>query len=168
MTDNSTQADTNQIIAFDGKHEAAAAALALVETAHREICFLGSDLDLVLLDHPAVIDYLKQLCIRSRRTQIRILVDETQSSIINSHRLLPLIAKLTSSISVHILSEKQQRPKNIVMLVDHSGYLRCLNNQSYQGQANLHDPLTVRELKQQFEECWNHSSADVATRRLHL
>lgn len=168
MTDNSNQADTNQIIAFDGKHEAAAAALALVENAHREICFLGSELDMVLLDNPAVIDCLKQLCISSRRTQIRILVDETQSSIINSHRLLPLVAKLTSSISVHILSEKHKRPKNLMLLVDQSGYLRCLNNQRYQGQANLHDPLTVRELKQQFEEYWNHSSVDVATRRLNL
>lgn len=168
MTDISTQDSSNRIIAFDGKHEAAAAALALVETAQREICFLGSDMDIVLLDNPAVIERLKQLCINSHRSQIRLLVDETQSSVINSHRLLPLISKLTSSISVHILSEKNQRPKNIVMLADHSGYLRCLNNQRYQGQANLHDPLTIRELKQHFEECWNHSSADVATRRLHI
>lgn len=168
MTDQSTNSETNQIIAFDGKHEAAAAALALVESAKREICFVGSQLDSVLLDNLEIIDCIKQLCISSRRTQIRFLIDESQSSIINSHRLLPLIAKLTSSISVHISSDKYQRPKNIVMLVDDSGYFRCLNNQRYQGQANMHDPLTVRELKQQFEECWNHSTADVATRRLHL
>ncbi|MDO8827220.1 hypothetical protein [Methylophaga sp.] len=168
MSDRITNADANQIIAFDGKHEAAAAALALVESARREICFVGSQLDSVLLDNVAIIECIKQLCISSRRTQIRFLVDETQSSIINSHRLLPLIAKLTSSISVNILSDKHQQPKNIVLLVDDSGYLRCLNNQRYLGQANLHDPMTVRELKQQFEEYWNHSSADVATRRLFL
>ncbi|MCL5975392.1 MAG: hypothetical protein M1270_06165 [Gammaproteobacteria bacterium] len=168
MTDRNTNADANQIIAFDGKHEAAAAALALVESAQREICFLGSQLDSTLLDNLAIIECIKQLCISSRRSKIRFLVDETQSSIINSHRLLPLVSKLTSSISVHILSDKHQRPKNIVLLVDDSGYLRCLNNQRYLGQANMHDPLTVRELKQQFEECWNHSSADVATRRFLL
>ncbi|ODN67533.1 hypothetical protein [Methylophaga muralis] len=168
MTEHPTNANTNQIIAFDGKHEAAAAALALVESAQREICFLGSQLDSTLLDNLAIIECIKQLCISSRRSKIRFLVDETQSSIISSHRLLPLISKLTSSISVNILSDKHQRPKNIVLLVDDSGYLRCLNNQRYQGQANLHDPLTVRELKQQFEECWNHSSADVATRRFLL
>lgn len=168
MTEQPTNANTNQIIAFDGKHEAAAAALALVESAQREICFLGSQLDSTLLDNLAIIECIKQLCISSRRSKIRFLVDETQSSIISSHRLLPLISKLTSSISVNILSDKHQRPKNIVLLVDDSGYLRCLNNQRYQGQANLHDPLTVRELKQQFEECWNHSSADVATRRFLL
>lgn len=38
MAENSTPANTDQIIAFDGKHEAASAALALVETAQREIC----------------------------------------------------------------------------------------------------------------------------------
>ena len=168
MAENSTPANTDQIIAFDGKHEAASAALALVETAQREICFMGSQLDAVLLDSPSLIDCIKQLCINSRRSQIRLLVDETQSSIINSHRLLPLISKLTSSITVNILSDKYKRPKNLLLLVDHSGYLRCLNNQRYMGQANLYDPLTVRELKQQFEECWNHSSADMATRRLHL
>jgi glycosylphosphatidylinositol transamidase (GPIT) subunit GPI8 len=168
MTEQPTNANTNQIIAFDGKHEAAAAALALVESAQREICFLGSQLDSTLLDNLTIIECIKQLCISSRRSKIRFLVDETQSSIISSHRLLPLISKLTSSISVHILSDKHQRPKNIVLLVDDSGYLRCLNNQRYLGQVNLHDPLTVRELKQQFEECWNHSSADVATRRFLL
>ncbi len=103
MTEHSTNDHSNQIIVFDGKHEAAAAALTL-----------------------------------------------------------------TSSISLNILSEKHQRPKNIVILVDDSSYLRCLNNQRYLGQANLHDPLTVRELKQQFEEYWDHSTADVTTRRLHL
>jgi glycosylphosphatidylinositol transamidase (GPIT) subunit GPI8 len=168
MTEQPINANNNQIIAFDGKHEAAAAALALVESAQREICFLGSQLDSTLLDNLAIIECIKQLCISSRRSKIRFLVDETQSSIINSHRLLPLVSKLTSSISVHILSDKHQRPKNIVLLVDDSGYLRCLNNQRYLGQVNLHDPLKVRELKQQFEECWNHSSADVATRRFLL
>ncbi|HAO25403.1 MULTISPECIES: hypothetical protein [unclassified Methylophaga] len=168
MTEHSTNDHSNQIIVFDGKHEAAAAALTLVESAQREICFLGSNLEAVLLDQPAVIEVIKKLCIKSARTRIRFLVDETQSSMTNSHRLLPLISRLTSSISLNILSEKHQRPKNIVILVDDSSYLRCLNNQRYLGQANLHDPLTVRELKQQFEEYWDHSTADVTTRRLHL
>ncbi len=158
----------SQIITFAGKNEAASAALTLVESAQREICFLGSTLDKVLLDDPAIIDCIKQLCIHSRRSQIRLLVDETHSSVTHSHRLLPLISKLTSSISVRILPEKYKSPKDLLILVDQSGFLRSINNQRYMGQVNLHDPMTVRELKQQFEEYWNHSTDDVATRRLHL
>src|SRR5690554_2259856 len=168
MTDLSNSANTHQNTGFDGKHEAAEAALALVKSARREICFLGSKLDAALLDSPAIIECLKQLCIRSHRTQIRLLVDETQSSIVNSHRSLPLIARLTSAITVRILSEAYQRPKNLLLLADHFGYLRCLNNHRYQGQVNLHDPMMARELRQHFEECWDQGTADPATRRLHL
>lgn len=168
MADPTTSANTDQIITFDGKHEAAAAAVALVESAQREICFMGSTLDTVLLDQLSVIENIKQLCISSPRTRIRLLVDETQSSISRSHRLLPLMTRLTSSISLHILSGQHQQPKNIVMLADDSGYLRCLNNGRYQGQAKRHDPLTARELRQLFEECWNQSTVDAVTRRLDL
>ena len=168
MADTFTIANSSQPIEFDGKHEAASAALALVKSAQREICFMGSQLDAALFDHVAVIDAMKQFCLRNHRTQIRILLDETRSSMLNSHRLLQLISMLTSSIHVHILSVQHQHPKNLVMLSDNSGYLRCLNNQRYYGQADLHDPLMVKALRQQFDEYWNHSTADVATRRLHL
>lgn len=168
MAHTSPNTNTHQTIAFDGKHEAAAAALVLVEPAQREICFGGGELDTVLLDNQAIIESIKQFCIGNRYSQIRLQVDETQSSSFHSHRLLPLAAKLTSSVSVHILSDKNQHPKNLLMLADHSGYLRCLENQRYLGQANIQDSITVKTLRQQFEECWNHSTADVATRRLHL
>lgn len=153
---------------FDSRDQAAQLALALIEAAHQEICFFGPIIDPVLLDNDAVIDQLSEFARRSPRTQIRIVVQDTRKNVIDSHRLLPLAQKLTSSIKIHIASDKHRDLQQQMLLVDTKAYLFCPNAERYQGRAEKYAPAAVRDFQQQFEEIWNHSRPDINSRRLHL
>lgn len=151
----------------NGLAEAQQQVLELLGQCRRDICFVGSEID-VLLDTPEIVALIKDKLITNPRMQLRLLVDDSSSSIRRSHRLLPLIQKLTSSVSVRLTPARFQQPTHIALIVDESGYLRCLNNQRYQGRASCHAPLEARELQAQFERIWDDAIPDPATRRLSL
>lgn len=151
----------------DGRVEAQTAISDLLADTYREVCFVGSDID-QLLDDPATVATLKSKLIGNPRMQLRLLVDDTQASIRSSHRLLPLIQKLTSSIEVRLTPPRYREPAYLALIVDETGYLRCLNNRRYQGRAAMHAPLEARELKMRFQQIWDEAIPDTATRRLTL
>lgn len=152
---------------IDGRAAARAFVSELLTDSRREICFVGSDID-SLLDDAAIVDIIKNRLIDHPRMQLRVLVDDSQSSIRRSHRLLPLIQKLTSSIEVRLTPSRFTQPAYLALIVDETGYLRCLNNQRYQGRASMHAPLEAHELKMQFQQIWDEAVPDPATRRLTL
>lgn len=151
----------------NGRAEAQQWVTELLEHCRRDICFVGTEID-QLLDDPDAVEIIKNKLIQNPRIQLRLLVDTTEPSIRRSHRLLPLIQKLTSSIDVRLTPTRYRQPAYLAMIVDETGYLRCLNNQRYQGRAAIHAPLEARELQANFERIWDEATPDQATRRLTL
>lgn len=168
MTDTIPTDDDNKLITFDSREQAARLALELIEQARQEICIFGPLIDPVLFDNDAVIDKLSEFGRRSPRTRIRIVVLATQKNVVNSHRLLPLAQKLTSTIKIHIAADKHQDLRQQFMLIDGKAYLYCPVADRYQGRVENHAPAAVKEMQQEFEELWNHSKPDINTRRLNL
>lgn len=158
----------DSLITFDSRDQAAELTLELIEMAHQEVCFFGPIIDPVLLDNDRVIDKLSEFARRSPRTQIRVVVQDTRKNVVNSHRLLPLAQKLTSSIKIHIASQKHQELLQQFLIIDTKAYLFCPDAERYQGRVEKHAPAVVRDFLQQFEEIWSHSRPDINSRRLHL
>jgi len=158
----------SELIQFDGRESAQSIALQLVQHARREICFVGQNIDANLFDNVAMIECLSQFARRNHKTNIKIVVDNTQVNVANGHRLLPLAQRLTSSIQIHKTAPQHQNENPMFLLIDDSSYLYCSNYLRYTGKACLHDVLTVRNLKQQFNEIWNHSSVDINARQIHI
>jgi hypothetical protein len=168
MTENIPTEDNGTLLTFDSRDQAAKLALDLINEARQEICFFGPLIDPVLFDNDAAAEKLSEFARRSPRTRIRIVVNDTQKNVVNSHRLLPLAQKLTSSIDIHIAGSKHRDLRQQYMLVDGKAYLFCPVAERYQGRAEMHAPAAVREMQQDFEEIWNHSKPDINTRRLNL
>lgn len=164
---DSESSESNRARPVNGRAQAQQWVNELLGDCRREICFVGSEIDL-LLDDPSAVEIIKNKLIQNPRIQLRLLVDDTLSSIRRSHRLLPLIQKLTSSIEVRLTPSRYQQPAYLALIVDETGYLRCLNNQRYQGRAASHAPLESRELRANFERIWDEATPDQTTRRLTL
>lgn len=162
-TDNS-----QQLVGFDSREQAAELCLQLIEQARREICFFGPSLDPVLFDNNAVVKSISEFARRSQRSTARFVVHSTLRNVSNHHRLLPLAERLSSHLHIHTASEQDKTLLPMFLLVDSSGYLYCHNSERYQGNVSFADPARVRELKQQFEEIWTHSVVDINSRRLHI
>lgn len=156
------------LIQFDSRESAQSIALQLVQTARRQICFFGQSLDPVLFDNKEMIECLSEFARRNRNTNVKFVVDNTQTNVANGHRLFPLARRLTSSIHIHTAARQHQNQNHMFLLVDNSTYLYCPNQVRYVGRASLHDALTVRNLKHDFDEIWNHSSVDSNARQIQL
>lgn len=164
-TDNPTD---DNLIAFDSREQAAQLALELIQSARREICFFGPKIDPVLFDNEAVIDSLSEFSRRSPRTQIRIVAIDTHKNVVNSHQLLPLAQKLTSSIKIHLADRKHRDLRQQFLLIDDTAYLFSPNAERYKGRVEKYAPAVVKEMQQDFEQIWNQSKPDRNTRRLHI
>jgi hypothetical protein len=164
----SESATDDNLIRFDSREQAARLALELIQNARREICFFGPQIDPALLDNSEVIEAISAFCRHSRRTQVRIVVIDTQKNVVNSHQILPLAQRLTSSISIHIADRKHHDLRQQFLLVDGTAYLFCPSAEGYRGRIEKYAPAVVKEMQQEFEEIWNLSKPDRNTRRLHL
>lgn len=153
---------------FDSRDQAAALALSLISEARREICIFGTLIDPVLYDNDAVVAELSAFARRSPRSQIRIVVLDSHKNVVNSHRLLPLAQKLTSSIEIRIAAKTHQDLPHQFLLIDTRGYLYCPNAGRYEGRAKSSAPAEVRDLRQEFEQIWEQARPDINTRLLHL
>lgn len=163
-----TTNETNDTIQFSSREQAATLALQLVKLARREICFFGNNIDAVLFDNQAIIDCLSEFARRNHRTSIKFAIHSSTANIQNSHSIIPLAQRLTSSIHIHTSSEQHQDLNQMFLLIDDVAYLHCQLSDSYKGRANLDDRYEVRSLKQTFNEIWNHSVIDSNTRQLNL
>lgn len=167
MTD-SLSTETNQVIHFDGREQATDLALQLVQQARREICFFGANIDAVLFDNTDILDCLSEFARRSDRTSIKFVIHSTQKNIQNSHGILPLAQRLTSSIQIHTTDRQHHDLNQMFLLIDDDAYLYCQHNDVYAGRACLNDRQEVRALKQTFAGIWDHSVNDINTRRLNI
>lgn len=168
MTNTLSASDLKQTIHFDDREQATTLSLQLVQQARREICFFGSNIDAVLFDHAEMLDCLSEFARSSERTQVKFVVHSTKKNVQNSHGILPLVQRLSSSIHVHISDRQHHELTQMFLIIDDDAYLFCKNNEIYSGRASLNDRQEVHALKQSFNDIWNHSVNDLNTRRLHI
>lgn len=168
MTDSLSASDSEKTIHFDGREQATDLALQLVQQARREICFFGDNIDAVLFDHTDIINALSEFARRSDRTSIKFVIHSSKKNIQNSHAILPLAQRLSSSIFIHTSDPQHHDLNQMFLVIDDNAYLYCQNNEIYTGRASLNDRQEVHELKQTFSKLWDHSVNDSNTRRLHI
>ena len=168
MTEPGPIADTNERISFDSRERAHELALALVKQAKKEICFFGASIDPVLFDSVEMVDVLSEFARRHQQTRIRFVVHSTLKNIADSHRLIQLAQRLSSSFYIRISSDQDKNRQQMFLLSDMNGYLYCNHSDSYNGHASLNAPAEVKSLQRNFDSYWAGSLPDVHTRRLHL
>ena len=159
---------SSERIRFDGREEAIALVIDLVQQAKHRICILGRNIDPVLFDNSEFIECASRLARRSPRSEVRIIAQNTKANIQQGHRLITLAQKLSSNIHIRNPEKQEQTIQNTLLLVDDFAYLVCPRATQYNGYANHYDRLEVRELYTDFNDLWNHSKEDRSVRRLSI
>ena len=168
MTDSLDLQDDTTLIRFEGRDEAIPLVLSLVQRAKRQICIIGPNIDATLFDTPEFVACLKELALSSPRAEIKIIAQATKINVQRGHRIIPLAQHLTSSIHLRKPDSQHSKIQNILLLVDDFAYLKCPRAAYYEGTACFYDRLEVQMLQSQFNDIWDHSTADLSIRRLHL
>tara|TARA_R110002050_G_scaffold1244_2_gene8512 strand:- start:39727 stop:40233 length:507 start_codon:yes stop_codon:yes gene_type:complete len=168
MTDSPDLQSNTALLRFEGRDEAIPLALSLAQTAKRQICIMGPNIDAILFDSPEFVACLKKLALSSPRAEIKIISQATKVNVQRGHRIIPLAQHLTSSVHIRKPDSLHSNIQNILLLVDDEAYLKCPRATHYEGTACFYDRLEMQGLQSQFDAIWSHSTADMSIRRLHL
>jgi hypothetical protein len=162
--------ETKAEISISNAEENRNAATALASQARYSINIFTQDFDAPLYDNEEFEKHLFELATRHRSAKIRILVQDSTRAVQNSHRLVRLAQKLTSSIHVKKPSERYKDIQSAFMTVDGVGMLYRIqgDKRSYEASVNFMSPQRAGKLDEFFTEVWEHSNTDLQVRRIFM
>ncbi|MDE1958880.1 MAG: GNAT family N-acetyltransferase [Xanthomonadaceae bacterium] len=158
-----------RLLETSSRDEIIAAVLALLGDARHTMAFYTRELDPGLLDADPVLEALRELALRGRGAELRLLVQEPLGALREGHRLIALAQRLPSVIRLRVPIEDNDRQYAAACaLNDVGGYLlRPLGNR-YEGQGNTCDPGRQAQLLRYFEQVWERSQPAAVLRPLEL
>ena len=143
----------------------------LIPQSVRQVTVLSTNLEPEWLGAPSVTEALRQFAIQNARSQIRILVTETTSTVATSHPWLELIRRL-SRVQARVIKPElldTEPMKGTFVLSDRKGIVyRALDSGAWQGFAHYDDRATVRKQLDIFEQYWRYSEESPEFRTLAL
>ncbi len=144
------------------------AALKLVSQAKRSLDISSRALDPSIYDDAELVAAVKTLCLRSRRSRIRILVQDPTSLVSHGHRLVELAIRLSSFLELRRPDPEQPARNDAFLIADATGVLYLRQADRYEGEACFNDRKWAAELLRAFEEMWQHAQPDPNFRRLGI
>lgn len=162
--------DTNIEISLSSVEENRNAVVSLAYQARHTINIFTQDLDAALYNNKAFEKHIFKLATRHRSAKIHILVQDSTRAIQNSHRLIVLAQKLTSSVFIKNPATKFRNIQSAFMTVDGVGmlYRNQGNSHNYKAALNFMSPQRASELDEFFSEVWELSDIDIQVRRLTI
>lgn len=167
MTEPETPTDDPRaVLRLHGADECAALALRLLQSARERVRILPQRADLGYLGSAAVIDALRALLLRSRRSRLDILLAADTARDERGRPLWTLAQRLTSAVAVHRLAEQDAGLDEAWLTVDERGYLHRPQAARLDALASLDRPAQARELDRRFAALWLPSEPEPELRRL--
>lgn len=136
--------------------------------ARRCLHVFSFDLEPAVYDQLKFIDCVSELARSSPRAEIRIIIQDSGRIVRDGHRLIPLIHRLPSRLSIRRLNVEAGPLPEAWIAADEDGYLYRPNGEFYEGVADFHCPLRVAELVNRFKDLWEQSHLDPELRRLSV
>jgi len=142
--------------------------LALLPLARRQVDIAARWLDPPLYDREEVLDALRGLAVRQRRSRIRLLVLQPEGLEQRGHRLLDLAFRLTSFFEVRRPAEEDRDFNEALLLVDDAAWLRQPQADRYESSICGTDAGSLRALRHRFDGIWTRAEGLVEFRRLSV
>ena len=145
--------------------------LEMVSSASRRIRIFSHDFEPQLYGDADMAQALKEFCLEHHQNELQILLMSSRRAVNDGHRLIPLIQRLTSSVTVREVKSDYEPIKPILhsfMLVDRRKVLFRANQDQYKGFAHYDDVSTVRRLDSEFDELWRFSKTCPDFRQLNI
>lgn len=146
--------------------EAAAVALALARQAARTLDVLSRQMDPRIFDTADFAEAVTRLVLRSRRAQVRILVQDVEPVLRDGHRLVTLSQRLPSFLQIRVPAQEYRTFNQAFIVADGTGYLHRGLADRYEGKASFHAPARARELLRAFQPIWDTAEPDPSFRTL--
>jgi hypothetical protein len=150
--------DSSGTLPAGGADELAAARLALLAQARRQVDIRLPRLDGSLYSSAEELAELRRIATAGRGAQIRLLLHDPAAALRDGHRLILLMQRLPSVLKVRMpVEEIDLADISACLLTDAGGYLFQADAERPQGRAALADRPGWAPLRQQFDERWERA-----------
>ena len=140
----------------------------MAEQAQSSIEIFSRDLQPHLYEHGTLRDALSALCLRNRKARIRMLVQDPQTAVRHSPRLIELSRKLSSSIEIRQPHKDYASYNEAFLVADECGLIHRKLADRYEGMANFYAPIEAGRKLKYFTEVWERSETNPEFRRLNF
>jgi len=161
-------ASTSDASKVETRQENADAALALVKQCGLKLAIISHQLDPFVYDQTEFVEAIKQLALKGRYVDIRILTFEPTLIVRRGHKLVELARKLSSYIEIRKPSSQYKSFNEAVLIADEIGYLFRESAEQYRGKVNFNGRRESKHMLDVFNSMWETSKPDPNFRRMHI
>jgi predicted GNAT family N-acyltransferase len=145
------------------------ASIQLISPARRSLCVYTRGLDQAIYADGTLVEALKQLALRHRNSEIRIIIQEPEALRYQTHPVIDLAQRLSS----HFLLRTPLEPEDLQYLSafvvnDADGYLFQMLGDRYEAHWSPRLAVQNRRLREEFERVWQRSRQCSEFRALSL
>jgi len=140
----------------------------LVKQAHYQLDIISRDFDHALYDNDDFYDAVKQLATKSPKTKIRILINDSEKSVKQGHRLVKLARKLTSFIEIRVQGKQFKEFNEAWLIIDNKAWLRRRLADQYPAEVECSAARQLKNIAITFDSMWNEANNDPNLRQLSL
>jgi len=141
---------------------------AMIPQTRRTLDVFARELDPMVMDHPEVLDPIRELIARGARPRIRVLARDVNRAVANGHRLIPLFQRFSTFISIRELGREHRTFNTGLYIADQTGLLVRRHSDRFEGEVCFADLVSAREHTRVFEEMWAGGVENSNLRSLHI
>jgi len=141
----------------------------VIANARRELCIYSRDLDKAVFNQAATLEALKQFALQYRpRNRLRVLVQDPTDAVKSGHRLIALMQRLPSIISIRVPQDDDLNYASAFIVSETSAYLFRESAERFNARGDLEDGVEAARLRRYFEQVWDRASEHPDLRRLGI
>ncbi len=159
---------SDETLKIETRKENADAALELVKQCKLKLAIISRDLDPFVYDQLDFLEALKNLALKGKFVEIRILVFEPELIVRRGHKLIDLAGKLSSFIEILKPAPEYKKFNEAVLIADGIGYLFRENAERYKGNVNFNSRRESKYMLEVFNDMWDTARPDPNLRRMQI
>jgi hypothetical protein len=158
---------SNDLYLLDKPEELAEHLIKALDKANYRIYIFSRCLNPIFFNNESVLDAVSVTARRSRRSDIKILVEQPQTIVDVNHKLLKLSQRLPSKIAIQRITTEPQDDYEFVIIDNDKIWLQHKQD-TYTGFTNYAARPEVKRFEVVFNDLWKNSLEDPRLRRLSL
>ncbi len=155
----------NHVRVISSLEEMRAAVDAVALSAQRLMSIYTPDLEPDLYDQNAFLEIVKRFVLARRFAKVRVLLSDSTRLLRDNNRFIAMGRRLTSCIDIRPAVAAAKQRACGYLIADDRAIVYRVHSDRWDGVADLDNPPVARQYLDEFDEIWQASVADEATRQ---
>jgi hypothetical protein len=140
--------------------EVRAAVNEIAATAQRLISIYTPDLEPDLYDQTAFLEIIKHFVLTRSFSKVRVLLAEPTRVMRDSNRFVAMGRRLSSCIDIRYVAAQAPQRASSYLIADDRAIVYRMRADTWDGVADINNPVAARLYLQEFDQVWNASAAE--------